>query len=437
MSASTSRTANHKVFLGITCIFAGTPVIKFGDVQLLEVFLFLHLLWLTLILIIRKFRAPLNSLWRSLGPPYAIFFLVSLLLALASLRFHFYPPLASEPFLKQPFVLSVARLAELFLGIFHMLYIATILKDSQATRLYAIRFYFWFGFASGIFVFLSLPFKHGLRATGLFNEGGPYGLYLISIIIAGLLLYRVGGLTKIQSVVAAPVILTVFIMSQSKAAVSACLFLFLLNIFIMGSIRRKISFVVVIVALAVSINAFTNLPDQVGGYITSYMLVQQAGGRIDQGVYGGFGGRVAGAVLLPRMLLAHPVTGIGLGNYPLLFNDPEYLQGLPATDVWELPGMGIAEYVAELGLPLFIYLFILLLTPAWMASRRKSLSIVLVFALVQPLVNLFGAQLNFYYPWICSGFALGFLNWKGSPKSTRQALRMQPAFQAVLHGQLR
>ncbi len=157
MSASTNKPVSHKLFLAIICILAATPILKIGDVQLLEIFLFLHLLWLTLLLTVRKFRAPLNNLWRSLGMSYAIFFLVALLLALASLRFHFFPPLPTEPFLKQPFILSVARLAELFLGVFHMLYIASILRDSHATRLYAVRFYFWAGFATAVFSILSVP----------------------------------------------------------------------------------------------------------------------------------------------------------------------------------------------------------------------------------------------------------------------------------------
>ena len=160
------------------------------------------------------------------------------------------------------------------------------------------------------------------------------------------------------------------------------------------------------------------------GYAQLAILIEEIGSRIDQSAYGGFGGRVAGAILLPRMIIAHPVTGVGLGNYPLLFNDPKYLEGLPPTDAWELPGMGLAEYAAPFRLPLFAYLFILLLAPAWIVSHKKSLFIVMVFALVQPLVNLFGAQLNFYYPWICSGLALGFLDWK---RSLRYAPRLHRA----------
>jgi len=117
------------------------------------------------------------------------------------------------------------------------------------------------------------------------------------------------------------------------------------------------------------------------------------------------GGRVAGAILVPRMIEAHPITGIGLGNFSLLRNAPEYLQGLPTKDTWELPGIGLVAYVAELGIPLFVYLMVLLCMPAWMCRFRAS-KFAFVLAAYQPLAHVFGVQLNFYYPWLCAAFAL-------------------------------
>ena len=105
------------------------------------------------------------------------------------------------------------------------------------------------------------------------------------------------------------------------------------------------------------------------------------------------------------MIEAHPITGIGLGNFSLLRNAPEYLQGLPTKDTWELPGIGLVAYVAELGIPLFVYLMVLLCMPAWMCRFRAS-KFAFVLAAYQPLAHVFGVQLNFYYPWLCAAFAL-------------------------------
>lgn len=423
MASPTSARARHKFFLATICILAATPIIKIGDIQLLEVFLFLHILWLALVLAFHRFRVPLNDLWRSIGTSYAIFFIIVLGLALASLRFPFYPPQPDLSLLKLPFVLSIARATELFLGVFHMLYITSILRDDHPTRLYAVRFYFWTGFATACFALLSCPlllstglawgvYYPNLRARGLFNEGGPYGLFLVSVVVAGLVLYRSKGLTKKQLIVAAAAIVPVFFMTQSKSAILACLFLFLLNIFIVGSLRLKTYLLVGASIFALSIVTLTDFNRNFISYINEYQLVQEVGPNLDESAYGGFGGRLAGAILIPRMIAAHPVTGVGLGNYPILFNDPRYLEGLPYTSTWEAPGIGIVGYIAELGIPLFLYLLLILCVPVWMIQRKKAAPIILVFAAVQPLVHLFGTQLNFYYPWICSGFALAFLDFK-------------------------
>jgi hypothetical protein len=426
MSAPEGPRAKHRIFLAVVCLLAAAPIVRIGDIQLLEVFFFFHLLWLTLALALRNFRFPVNDLWRSVGILYAIFFTAVIALALASLRFRFYLSQQDASILKLPFILSIARATELFLGVFYMLYIATILRDDPPTRLYAIRLYFWTGFATACFSLLSVPllittglewgvYIPNMRARGLFNEGGPYGLFLISVMVAGLVLYRAKGLTKGRLFLAGLVILPIFFLAQSKSAVLACFFLFLLNVFVVGSFRLRLSLIVGASVFAVAILTLTSFTRNFMGYVEAYELVQEAGQNLDAGAYGGFGGRLAGAILVPRMIAAHPVTGIGLGNYPILFNDPHYLQGLPYTENWEAPGLGIAGYVAELGIPLFLYLILILCSPSWLAYRRKSSPIILVFAAVQPLVHLFGVQLNFYYPWICSGMALSFLDFKMQP----------------------
>jgi len=439
--------AKHKFFLATTCILASAPIIKLGDIQLLEVFFFFHLMWLALGLIARRYRVRINDLWRSLGICYVIFFIAVLALSAAALRFHFYPPQQDMGFLKWPFVLSVARVAELFLGTFHMLYLAAILRHDPPARLYAVRFYFWTGFATACYSLLSYPvllatdvmlgaYLPDLRTRGLFNEGGPYGLFMISIMVVGLVLYRTSGLTKKQIALAATIIVPAFFMAQSKSAILACFLLFLLNILIVGSLRLRVSLFVGALILASAIMTFTSFTNNVMGYINAYQLVQDMGTNLDGSAYGGFGGRLAGAILVPRMIAAHPATGIGLGNYPLVFDDPNYLQGLPYTSSWESPSIGIAGYVAELGFPLFAYLLFILCIPLFQASRNRAEPTILILAAVQPLVHLFGAQLNFYYPWICSGFALSFLNFRLPETAQKRSSKRIVIFSAFRHARM-
>ena len=410
-----SSNPNRKLFLTILCCLAAAPNAKFGDVQALEIFLLLHFSFLVGQFAYAGFRCRIYEPWRRLGIPYGIFLILTVLLALASMRFRFYPP-PDITFLKMPFILSVARVIEVTLGIFYMLYLASILRREPDNRRYAMRAYFWAGVASAVYSILSYPlllaanlewgaYLPGYRARGGFNEGGPYGLYLASVMIVGLLLYDLHGLKKIQVWTSGVILLLALVGSQSKAAFAAACILFLLNLVLVGTFRQRVALAAVAMILGTVIWTMTPVPQLMLGYVNAYEVVQLYGSYVDQDAYGGFGGRVAGMVLVPRMISAHPITGIGLGNFSLLRNSPEYLQGLPRAETWELPGIGLAGYIAELGIPLFAYLMLLLCLPAWMTRHRISM-FAFILAAYQPIAHIFGVQLNFYYPWICTGFAL-------------------------------
>jgi hypothetical protein len=105
------------------------------------------------------------------------------------------------------------------------------------------------------------------------------------------------------------------------------------------------------------------------------------------------------------MIASHPMTGIGIGNYSLMRNDPHYLGSLPTiTDAEDLPAIGIPGIAAEMGIPTTIWLLILLFKPYWVC--RKKASIIGVAAIFQPIAHFFGVQLTFFYPWFVSACAL-------------------------------
>jgi O-Antigen ligase len=408
---------NHRVFIGVVCVLAAMPITKLGDVQLLEVFFLLHFAFLIVNFILRGFRSRIYRSWRPIVVCHVLFLIVTLLLALASLRLHFYPPPATT-LLKTPFVLSVARVMEISLGAFYMLYLASLFRSDAQSVDYALRIYFWTGVTSGVYSLLSYPiliatkvelgaYNYDYRARGFFNEGGPYGLFLVSVILVGLLLLTQRKLSRKKAWISGAILVSALLGSQSKAAFLACAIVFLLNLIIAGTFRQRLAIGSLAALLTVVVLATTNVTAQLNGYFESYELVTEYGGNLNEDAYGGFGGRLGGAVLVPRMIADHPWTGIGLGNYPLMRNDPHYLQGLPTNDSWDLPGIGLLSYVAELGIPLFVYLLGILCLPAWTLERANAPALVFVLAAYQPIAHLFGVQLNFYYPWVCTAFALG------------------------------
>lgn len=118
-------------------------------------------------------------------------------------------------------------------------------------------------------------------------------------------------------------------------------------------------------------------------------------------------GRVAGAVLAPRMIAMHPLAGIGWGNYALVRDDPQYRQGTAFTIGNDSPSLGEIDYIVDLGIPLWLYLTWLEFVPFRNLLRRRADLLLLNLALMHPLSVLVGAHLNLTYPWAVGGFALG------------------------------
>lgn len=84
-----------------------------------------------------------------------------------------------------------------------------------------------------------------------------------------------------------------------------------------------------------------NFDSQVAGYVYSYMNIEEEIAERGRD-YNLVVGRVSALHIVPKMVATHPLTGIGFGNYPLMRNDPNYLDGLPAiTEVEDLPGLGL------------------------------------------------------------------------------------------------
>jgi hypothetical protein len=130
-------------------------------------------------------------------------------------------------------------------------------------------------------------------------------------------------------------------------------------------------------------------------------------------------GRVAGSVVVPRMIAKHPITGIGMGNYPVMRNDPEYLGIMRPNRSYDLPGLGLLWVAAELGIPLLLALYVMMLYPAFRVVRAHGNPLLLTLALCQPYVHLMGAQITLFYPWLASAFVLSFLPLPGAAVRAR------------------
>lgn len=409
----------QKAFLLVLCILAGAPVLKLGEIQILELILLLHFVLILVMFVYRGLRFRTTAIWRTYGIPNAAFLFAAGLLAVFALRLPFFP-IASEPsLLKQPLFLSLSRLTEYLLVSFYMVYVADMLQEHRHALVFALKAYVYTGICSSLYGLFSWPlllaagielgaYNPNQRIRGFMNEGGPYGVYLVGVAACACLLARLQAPRRSYffalSVVA---ILPALILSQSKAAATAIVLILALLVLLEKSFWAKALIIAALASVILVVVVNRRSLNSYAGYFATAVddNLAQAEDAKDEG----FGGRAGSFVFLPRMIAAHPIAGIGLGNYPLMRNDPEYLQGFTPVDHWDLPGSGLVSYAAELGIPLFVLLLVIVFLPLLKAIQRHAPKTIVVLAAVQPVSLLCGTQVNFFYPWLCSSFAIAAL----------------------------
>ncbi len=413
-----SHPLGKRLLLFVMAALSSTILLKVGQVQYLEVIN----LGLIAVLLVAFAKHGYQATWfrpyLRIASFYAIFAVAALALAVASLRFDFY--LATDlNILKYPVIITFSRLAELMGNVGMMLYLANLFRQDVYWLQFTMRVYFWVGVASGLYSVVSYPlnvagiaslgtYSNLHRFRGFYNEGGPYGLYVVSLLLVGIVLYRKGWERGPRMVAVFGLLLITLVMAQSKAAYGAILLGAAINIFLAGSLSRKL----VMLAAGAAITFFIFQVTGAGKLIALYEKQSVAYERSSHlhakdpnFVYG----RVAGGFIVPRMIAGHPFTGIGWGNYGILRNSPEYRGAAQFVSGADEPGLGLLGTAADLGLPLISFLLICVFVPVFYVRRRGAPLYVVNLALWQPIVHLFGGQLNLTYPWITTALALGLV----------------------------
>jgi hypothetical protein len=425
-------------FLFLVGTLASTIRLKIAGVQYMELLYFFQIALLLLAFHAQGYRLRmLRPLYR-LGVCYFLFGMTALLLSIAALRFDFYYPQADEGLLRRPVWITAVRLIELTGNSSMMLYLAEIFRLHAGALRYCLRIYFWAGVASAGFALVSYPLAQaghdfgaylsiGVRLRGFYNEGGPYGIYLVSVFVAGLALMAMGWEPKIRVVACFGFLAAALAGSQSKASVAVVLMLCGAYFLMASSLRRQlVTATVAVVAVAIA--------GQTIDLGRSFRIYQQAGAAyeraslIHRGDTNFVEGRIAGAFIVPKMIAAHPLTGIGWGNYGILRNAPEYRGASAWSDYADDPGLGMLGTTADFGIPLQLFLLACLLLPFFYARSVSAPNFVKIMALVQPVAHLAGAQLNLTYPWVVSACAMG-LAYSGlrDGRWDREQARGEPA----------
>ena len=345
---------------------------------------------------------------------YALFLIIAASLAFWALRFPTYP-IPGTPLIKHAPFLSLARLAQYTIVIGTLLITASLVAARPSLGALLCQCYVYGGIVScifgviswaGLFAGIHLGGAYGPthRIRGFFVEGGPFGVYLVGVILVCIFRRHVLHRGDRRAYWAQMVLLVGTLFgAQSKAGILLAIIIALYYMVLTKRLRYVLAFAPIFLALAVFVHLTSQLRSYGEDYLNFSKLAQEHPN--DPAL---IEGRVMAAILVPIMVAHHPIAGIGIGNYSLQRNNPEYLGPLPATSSWDLPGLGLLGDSAELGIPLLIYLCWLLWRPVSIAHRVRAPPLVALTAAYQIFAHMLGVQVTFAYPWIVSAIALGY-----------------------------
>jgi len=317
---------------------------------------------------------------------------------------NFYPPAAVDNFFKEAYVISFIRFIELILCAVAFVYVYILC--SKIKNAYAILNVFLmqnavFGlFFIGALVLayggadLGLTYGESNRLKGFFVEGGPLGAFYASLLCLDLVANRKISFSSI-------IFFIVILAAQSKAAIFLLVIYFFVYALLSGqSLKKKL--IPVLFSLLIAVVGYIFYGDGVMGYVIDSMDIQQSliGREDDPNIVMG---RISGAFIGYNIIIDNPVFGIGLGNYSLVRNNPDYLGFFPVVDQWDLTGLGMYTIQVENGMlgMLAFFLSFMYFYKRLIYSVPKSISLIPVICVF------FGTQFYFLYIWVILGFAIG------------------------------
>jgi hypothetical protein len=390
-------------------------LLRIGGIQYLELIYLFQIFLLIALFPRHKFQARLIRPAFNMGLLYATFMVVAFVLALLALQRDFYFP-TGIGFLKHPIWITLSRMTELFIDAASMLYLFHLFRTNLNNLIFTLRIYFWTGVASAAFAILTFPLnvyfdlqlgtyldQHRMR--GFYNEGGPFGLYLLSVFLVGLALTRQNWGSRSRIRLAYVPLVIALLGSQSKAAIFAAGMMMFFNALMVKQVGRRLLVIMALLGVGFLASFVPAITDPIAMYVNTpekYEYLSNLDSEEDL-----LSGRIAGAFIVRRMIQVHPWVGIGWGNYPLVRNSPEYRGGARWADIDDDPGLGILGTTADFGIPLTLFLICITFYPYFYLRRRSAPLVVKNLALIQPVVHLCGAQLNLTYPWLITAFALG------------------------------
>ncbi|MGJ8743438.1 hypothetical protein [Polaribacter sp.] len=343
-----------------------------------------------------------------------ILFTLWLVISLAINPFRDFYLLTNVSVLKKPYLISIGRYLELIscINLATLVYLFLKNKTKQQVQIfikYIFNFCLFFTIINTlIFALLKFNFilesnllyyDHGIRLKGWYVEGGPYGL-MVSFTFILTFFYK----SKYHLLNRFFLIFVIFFLARSKAGIVLILTWYVLMYYkIAYNKLRELNFIIIIIGGFLISLVIIKLGD---GYIKDIVNVKREMKERPQDVNLVMG-RIAGLFIFPNMVSHNPILGIGLGNYPIIRNNPEFLKFIPKSPPGKTDAHGFGGLIQLLvdGGLVFLILFLLIVYKLYQKLKKKEngdekyLQIFLFFFV-------FGVQIYFLYPWVLIGISI-------------------------------
>lgn len=349
---------------------------------------------------------------------YRLFLFISLwfLISLCFNPFRDFYLLQKVSKLKTPYFISFGRFLELFACLNLAAIIINFLKNKELIVVNKVikaivllnlwitifHLYWYFLFMTNFidetyFVYGRIP-----RLRGWYVEAGPYGL-MLSFVFCLTFFYNF----KYNALIRVIFAFTIIFAAKSKAGTMFILIWYLTYYFkIIYKTAKEYSFIFILLGILISgfilyeisyqyVYQIENVRREMKERPTDVNLVM---------------GRIAGLFIFPDMLIDNPIFGIGLGNYPLIRNNPEYLGFVPKSPPGKTDAHGfggLLQILVDGGVFIFS-LFVLLMVKIYKKTRVINHLKYFLFAFLYLFI--FGVQIYFLYPWVLFGFLIATLN---------------------------
>lgn len=334
-------------------------------------------------------------------------FSVFLIITFAHNTFMDFDTKVATNFLQMPYWCSIGRFVELFCCLsFIELVIAYFKRSSfqnSINTLCRFNIYFCIVFL-GVYILKLLHIINGAdvhnqigRMTGFFNEGGPFGLLIALMIVLSSLFRR----PRLEIIL----LLVCLFLSASKAGAMLLLFYGFYKFVTMARRTRKYKIIAVIAFVPMVVLAFWVGSLLIKQYSVSWSNQHAAYkyATTNKKDFNFNAGRIPGFYIGSEMFKKNPILGIGLGNYPVLRNKPEYRGFFPRIPVYDAMGFGgLADILVQQGI-IGIFLFLYLIWKCHQKSQNWT------YLLLFLAVFMCGVQLTFVYPWLL--IALNEIDW--------------------------